>query len=513
MELPVQAFGDVRPDSHERLDLWRAPWERVRSIAVIDPEGLDPDRWVMPAERFPEHARASVRTIDFGPIARPVSGRAPDIQVGLVRRAKRMALLLALQAGVRGEATLHRPMSAATLAGHGRELVRQVVRRLEKGPAVLRADDCPDGLALFSDLGADWWLGTGRNAGLLCARLAAIAPAEALSDRPVDAGRLVPTKAERTALENETAPYVDDHLTAILAAAGEFSALSADLGRLFLFDQEPLSGSRRGRVLDRLDRFRAFRGAVLHADHAFGWSPGQMVTGVAQEGDGPVWRYGDARSPGVAIRRLLGLAQGGNAFMAAFGAGLRPEELNGLPRDCLVALEPSIGVLRGFRLKDSDAVRGEPRDWPMPELAVDAIRRQAALAAIIEPEGDSLWFAVGELRTGAKQYASMQAASALGGLLDRDGGSIAGNEPFNLRRIRASVARLVALSTQGAAHVLYEVFGHDRIETTLGYMRAKGDLAEEIEAIEERLRQARTDEEVVGGKAALAGGGAPAASA
>lgn len=510
-ELFARAFDALWPRDRVGLDLWRAPWEMIREITVIDPEGLDPVQWRLPADRFPAHTRASARSIDFAPILGAAAGLAPDVREGLVRRAKRMVLLLALQEGVRGKATLHRPMSAATLAGHGRELVRQVVRRLEGGPPLLRSDDCQDGRVVFADLGADWWLEAGRHANLLRTRLAAIAPETALSDRPVEI-RVAPAKAERAALENETAPYADDHLTAILVGAGEFSAMSADVGRLFLFDQEPLVGSRRGRVSERLDRFRAFRGAVLHSDYVFGWSPGQMVTGIAQEGDGPVWRFADTRSPGVAVRRLLGLAQAGNAFMAAFGAGLRPEELNGLPRDCLAAMEPGTGVLRGYRLKDSDAVRGEPRDWPMPELAVGAIQRQAALAGIVDPDGDGLWFAVRELRTGAKQFASMQAAAALGSLLDGEGRDLASGEPFNLRRIRASVARLVALSTQGAAHILYEVFGHDRIETTLGYMRAKGDLAEEIEAIEERLRRARIEEEVLGPAAApdLAGGAAPA---
>jgi integrase len=494
------------------VDLWTAPWEAISSISVVNPVGMEPDVWDLPEERFPANVRPSVRQIDFGKI-RQSGTLSTSEEKGVIRRAKRMVMLLALRDAVRSGVTLYKPMSASSLAGAGRELVRQIRRRLDHGPALIRTDACPDGLALFSDLGRDWWLDSGTyHTATLLGRLRAITPEDALDDRPVEKiASAADVKADR-GLGNETQPYEDEHLTEILGSAFEFSRIGDDLIDLMQVDQQPISSSsRRGRVAERLERFLAYRGRVLGKGYRFLMSPGPMVTGNSGSGAwSPVWLFDDIISPGVALRRLAALAQAANAHLVSFGAGMRPEELNVLTRGCLVCTKPEQGVIRGYRLKDSDAPMGEPRDWPLPTLAVEALQRQERLVKALNPGGEGLWSLVGHRAPAKSTPVTHSVSLSFGGLLNEEGVQLDRGEPFNLKRIRASVARLVALSTQGGAGVLYDVFGHDRMETTMGYMRAKGDLAEEIHEIEDRMRRARIATEVIGARSdQLSGGSAP----
>ena len=77
-------------------------------------------------------------------------------------------------------------------------------------------------------------------------------------------------------------------------------------------------------------------------------------------------------------------------IILALSTGARDGELADLLRDCLDdAWDQDLLIGQTYKLSDSS--RGERRKWPLPKVAVQAIKQQARIAEIVQPGGARLF--------------------------------------------------------------------------------------------------------------------------
>ncbi|MFN8994844.1 MAG: hypothetical protein ACK5X3_14450 [Pseudomonadota bacterium] len=217
---------------------------------------------------------------------------------------------------------------------------------------------------------------------------------------------------------------------------------------------------------------------------------------------------------------LLQLLQMAHLWIVLLSVGSRIGEMLSITAGSVVHSSDGTPFANGLTYKLVDAAGGVERDWPLPDVALEAVRQQEELSALIKSlghlsldpddsetgtEGDqsSLWSRVGSAGEFTSEVSRQLRAMSINlGLTDKPGGT-------NLvtHRFRKTVARLAALALAGAPKILMDLFGHKSIEMTLYYILTDPIVQAEIKQVVEevavmRAKDAIEDVENYGGPAA-----------
>jgi len=467
-----------------RLDSWRTDWNLLiqdRDFFGID---MSDDVWTFPDTLFRRGTAPSLKRVDFTRALPDDWLRDDSRSEALLRRIKRMVRILAVsglsstrRSSAKGTSSVSRAMGALTLVTTAQDLL-PAIRALTVAGLVdfTLQDGCPDGGSIFASLDdTDFriaWEAGGKHFRAAFNRLSD-ARDRGLFDDWVSLNRPLTTQPVQTGA-NTTAVYEDAYFTDIIQAALEWSALSGDLGEIIQnfgrIDSDDMETIELAAVRRRV--LADYRGASFSSQTPFAYTTSFL--------DAPLARLSEAGRPVDTLVRLFNTAQASNALLLTVATGMRPSELDELPRDCL-AQGPMGAILKGAAFKSSDEPLGDPRDWPLPHRAVDVLRRQIALAEIVDPDGAHLWVdpPMGHGK-GKEIGASVRMRDTYRYLSGPDGIPFSERGAVTVYRTRTSIARLLGLSVQGGPHILYTVYGHRNIEETMGYYRARGDFEQEL---------------------------------
>lgn len=465
-------------------DLWRAPWEAIAEDATLLGVRMADDVWAFPDVAFQPFVTPGGKRIDFTKALPEGWNRDEQRSEAVLRRLKRMVRLYALsgvesrrRSFVHKGTPVRRALSMASVIEGAHALLKVARFALDTGRASSVADTCPDGHALFAfqepaDRSA--FEAEGGKALKECqARFAGLVSDGLLTDWFPFAFAAKATTGKP--LQNATDP-LDDALFARLLQAALFWSKAGQDAPALMDKLEALGTKGMG---DRLKAARlaheaisSFRGQVLTPGAPFPY--GLMSEKVLLR------RLDEVKGPFRFVARVVLLAQCSNALLLATATGMRPLEINTLPRDALRRTAEGV-VLSGLAFKGQDAYGGQDRDWPLPEVARLAVERQMALAARFDPGGERLWFAPAMVHGQASDFAiSLAISGAFNAVHDDAGVPLCGPNEISIYRVRTSVARLMALSAQGGPLALLTVFGHKDITETMGYYRARGDFEQEL---------------------------------
>ena len=197
---------------------------------------------------------------------------------------------------------------------------------------------------------------------------------------------------------------------------------------------------------------------------------------------------------------LLQLLQMSHLWIALLSVGSRIGEILSFRPGSIVHSSDGTPFANGLTYKLVDRIGGAERDWPLPDVALDALRQQDELCTLIhrlgylggDPEPNAV-DAAGSRRTiwsriGSRtEFSSdindrLRLMSICLGLTDKPGG-----ENLTTHRFRKTVARLAALALSGAPKILMDLFGHKSIEMTLHYILSDPDVQAEIKQVVEEV--------------------------
>lgn len=195
-------------------------------------------------------------------------------------------------------------------------------------------------------------------------------------------------------------------------------------------------------------------------------------------------------------RMLLRILQSAHLFIVLISTGGRISETLSLQPGCLTESPDGIPLANGRTYKLSLSVDGKERDWPLPSLAMHAIRQQEELAALAIPVGDDednidddedydaelveierIWTREG----GSGEKIDGEYNKYLGNIVKIFGlNEEFGDGNLHAHRFRKSTARLIALAVLGAPKILMDLFGHKQIAMTLHYILADPTIRAEM---------------------------------
>lgn len=204
--------------------------------------------------------------------------------------------------------------------------------------------------------------------------------------------------------------------------------------------------------------------------------------------------------------------QSAQLWIALLAMAGRISEVAELKRDCIEWARDGKPYANGKTFKLSASLSGEDRDWPAPEVLVQALAQQARLAEAWERiarirkgisqendetlviAGDHLWASLGSARNNPEDqlYSFNQALLLLAnrlGLTDTPGG-----KNLHPHRFRKTVARLAGIAIVDSPRVLMKLLGHRDIAMTLGYILTDKALQIEINQVARELRIMRCQE-------------------
>jgi integrase len=190
----------------------------------------------------------------------------------------------------------------------------------------------------------------------------------------------------------------------------------------------------------------------------------------------------------VQVLELAKLIQAANMFILFLSTGGRASEALSWAEDCL---RTEGNAVAGQTFKPVPQFEGAHRTWPLPDVAIDALKLQISLTSAVsrfgrishegprgaEPSLTSIWTRVGsggDPLKGDYNYHLMKFASALG----FDEHFV--EESLHAHRFRKTLARLIALALVGAPKIVMDIFGHESIAQALHYMLADPAIKSEI---------------------------------
>lgn len=238
-------------------------------------------------------------------------------------------------------------------------------------------------------------------------------------------------------------------------------------------------------------------------------------------------------------RMLLRQLQSAHLFIFLISTGGRISEALSLQPGCVIEAPDGIPLANGRTYKLSISMNGIARDWPLPAIAVQALKQQEELAsfAIVDEDDaedeDGVDGVDGEEAEAEEEVSTAQTAArgdegsdyisagdnglkdddelieevvlpiSLQSIWTREGGkgeTINGEYNVYLRRLvkvfglteelgggnlhahrfRKSTARLIALSILGAPKILMDLFGHKQIGMTLHYILSDPTIRSEM---------------------------------
>ncbi len=235
------------------------------------------------------------------------------------------------------------------------------------------------------------------------------------------------------------------------------------------------------------------------------------------------------------IRGLAVTLQFAHLWVALMAMAGRHGEILSLQRDCVEFARDDKPYVNGKTFKLVRRLDGEMREWPLPDIAVDAFAQQVKLVEAWEKiaafeagsatsgefyslsKGNYLWGSLGNgLANPEKQL------DAIGGNLLRLAETLGmelkpGGANLHPHRFRKTIARLAGIALIGSPRILMQVFGHKDIQMTLSYILTDKALATEIETVARELRVMRCEEVITdirvneGSALAYGGHGGPGA--
>lgn len=198
------------------------------------------------------------------------------------------------------------------------------------------------------------------------------------------------------------------------------------------------------------------------------------------------------------IIKLLRQLQDAHLFIALLSVGSRISEMLSLEPGAITRSSDGTPFANGLTFKLTQLLEGEERDWPLPDIALEAISQQDELREVVTALGfwfydlvdnesnlpDSLWVNYGSMDTFNSSNVNVNLrllVKSLGLTTDPDG------QNLSTHRFRKTLARLVALAVAGAPKILMDLFGHKSIEMTLYYILTDPDLAAEVKQVSEEM--------------------------
>ncbi|ADL56753.1 site-specific integrase [Gallionella capsiferriformans] len=204
--------------------------------------------------------------------------------------------------------------------------------------------------------------------------------------------------------------------------------------------------------------------------------------------------------------------QAAHLWVALLGMGGRISEISSLKRDCIDWARDGKPFANGKTFKLSANFAGTDRDWPAPEILVQALAQQARLVSAWERiarlvkglsqednemlvfDGEHLWASLGAGQNDPESQL-MSFGQALQKLAERTGLTPKpGGKNLHPHRFRKTIARLVGIAIVDSPRVLMKLFGHKDIAMTLGYILTDKALQVEIDQVARELRIMRCQE-------------------
>jgi integrase len=486
-------------------DWWTAPWDHICDMALLPESPLSADIMMVPESwvHTKSQRRACERTVDFT-AAVPEGVDRASVE-GTLRRLKRLAAILYCTPIIYPAGGSRQPPNPTTWAKRCRNLI--LAARWSLGHVFTQPSSgrCPDDGPIFTGLNRAMYDRLMSADGLrsfsgVAASLSALYYMGVIDDWfDGDVGN-----GHERRRKNATVPVTDvqtgrkwqplpDEFVARLGAASLW--MMERLGPALLDTYEALRGTAPAMSPDETpDAYQrraqyARRGALELIANARSVEWDFPLAVLVQEGN-----YASRTNRAVALqswppptpqalRVMLSMLQAAHLSVVALATAARDSELMGLDRDCL---QPSDArhMLVGTTFKLSEAAGGERRNWPLPRVAVAAIRQQQRLADLFDPEGRALWVSVVRDTDGLKSFRELLPSFCKLVVLDgKPLGVWCTEGTVHPHRFRKTVARLAALSMIGATPILFDILGHRDPEMTLNYILSDPELQDEIRLI------------------------------
>ena len=478
-------------------DVWRVDWSDLDQIEFIPGCRFCDDTWTIPLEWASggQKRKPHNRTIVFTRAIPKGWAREDARTIDALRRAKRISALLFLKT-VRVNNQTRRPFKPSTwvkITQNTLGAVRFALTELDDTTtSELPSSSCPDAaIRLFQSLPAsrlEALIAQNKAfGGAAVRRLGALSDLGALDDWP-SAGLTTVNEPS-----NKWQPFEDDFLTELAKAALWFTEeLGPDLiscwEDLRAIKQDALGRRRQGHLQAHRKVVAAqWEGPTLRLGYQFPYRLNvSEVDGKRVKSEITAWPPRDMQQ----VRRLSALLQAAHLIVVLLSTGARDHEACELLRDCL---EPATGgfMLTGRTFKLSDDGNGGLRNWPLPKVAVAAIRQQQRLARLMHPTGKRLFVAFADRgdRDMSQAYFSLQAFAKNVNLLNGPSlGSLCDGN-VHPHRFRKSVARLVGLALVGANQILFDILGHRDPTMTLNYILSDPEMAADVDQVRREAAQ------------------------
>lgn len=477
---------------------WLAPWHEIEALRLMPGCTLADDLIIVPEEwaRTKRQLVRSARTVDFCKVLPPEISRASSDAEGIIRRAKRLALLLFITPIRYPSGYVRQPGKPTTWVKECEGIVSAIAWILKYTEPSSALSTCPDRGTIFKRLTKECFERMRNSTGLSsfwkhgAPKLAALALMGLIDDWPdFDLGtrreprrKHADTPATADTKKKRWQPFSDEFTSKIGKAALWMSEV---LGPVLLSCLE--HSLTTGRSLSP-EKFRSEQPRIIQEWYQGTETPlhGKtfpikvQVAGVEMDTLPPRnW---------VELRMALSRLQTAHMIVIALATALRESELIALERDCLQSVGTQ-DLLIGHTFKLSDAAGGERRNWPLPTCAVTVIRNQQKLADLLSPGGEQLWlsFDRGFDRKGfthlRKFYDSLSKYCRCVTVDGRTLTAWCSDGHPHPHRFRKTVARLAALSMVGATSIMFDILGHRDPKMTLNYILSDPDLQDEIRKI------------------------------
>lgn len=186
-------------------------------------------------------------------------------------------------------------------------------------------------------------------------------------------------------------------------------------------------------------------------------------------------------------------------------------EIMTLPRNCIEWARDGKAYANGKTYKLIQALAGEERQWPAPDILVDVLAQQVKLVnacerlaqirkgsvdeKFLDGDREHLWASLGTSTRSDPEAKLGTVNTALKSLATRIGiTSKPGGKNIHAHRFRKTLSRLAGLAIDGSPKVLMRLLGHKDITMTLGYILTDPAFAKEIDDITRELRIMRAQE-------------------
>jgi hypothetical protein len=469
--------------------IWTADWSEIKDLELVPGYPLESDVVVIPRSWASGGAfqALGMRTIRFDKLLPEAWNRDESRSEFALRRIKRIAALIFLHT-LRVGYQVRNPPKPSTWVRHCKLVARAaryalaLDREANLGPPSVCADPMPIFQNLTPPQIKEISTAIPSLSTSIVPRLNALLAADAFDDWPA-----TDIATDRT--ESESSQPFNDAFTAALghAAVWIMEVLGPDLlscwEALREIDATDEGHRRHSEVLTYRKQWLAdWRGPTLTPELPFLYK--FCVSAHNGEKRHTTVLTAWVPSAAVQVRALVFMLQCAHMVVLALSTAPRDGEMADLPRDCLRELRDQ-DLLVGQTYKLSDAASGEQRNWPLPKVAVQAIRQQQRLANIMQPGGLCLFVPFSAAAGDAIKVTTTAYKAFCDRVLLPDGRPLSElcEGTVHSHRFRKTAARLCALSLVGANQILFDVLGHRDPEMTLNYILSDPDLQDEIRQI------------------------------